>query len=221
MLTTTPKINKTLLGDLVLSVEATTTMQRRDIMRSSSRWVSGAGIVGLMLGGLVLAGWGLGNASAETQTSSIDLQGLPQSWDKKIPSTSRFTVLTDFGGAAVRDNETGLVWEQSPETKTQNWSEARFQCTSRTIGGRKGWRLPSVHELGSLVDPSVSPGPTLPAGHPFTNVQPAHYWSASSFAGKPSYAWNVGFIMGMVHYLKTTDSHNVWCVRGANNADAY
>ena len=190
-------------------------------MRSSNRWVSGVGVVGLMLGSLVLAGWGGGDRSAEAQPSPTDLQGLPQSWDKKMPSASRFAVLTDFGNAAVRDNETGLVWEQSPDTKTQNWSGARFQCTSRTIGGRKGWRLPSVHELASLVDPSVSPGPTLPAGHPFSNVQAAHYWSATSFAGKPSHAWNVGFIMGMVHDIKTTDSHNVWCVRGGNNADAY
>jgi hypothetical protein len=72
-----------------------------------------------------------------------------------------------------------------------------------------------------LVDPSVAPGPTLPAGHPFTNVQPAHYWSATSFTGKPSLAWNVGFIMGMVHDVKSTESHNVWCVRGPMNADAY
>ena len=98
-----------------------------------------------------------------------------KNWDKKLPNTSRFTVLTDFGGAAVRDNETGLVWEQSPEAKTENWSGARFHCTRLTTGGRKGWRLPSVHELASLVDPSVAPGPTLPAGHPFTNVQPAHF----------------------------------------------
>jgi hypothetical protein len=108
-----------------------------------------------------------------------------RNWDKTLQNTSRFTVLTDFGGAAVRDNETGLVWEQSPETKTQNWTNARFQCPSRTIGGRKGWRLPSVHELASLVDPSVVPGPNLPVGHPFTNVKPTHYWSATSFTGKP------------------------------------
>jgi Protein of unknown function (DUF1566) len=198
-----------------------TTIQRRDIMRRNSRWASRAGVVGLMISGLVFGGWSSGNAFDEEQSSPTDRQGLSQSWDKKLPSTSRFTVLTDFGGAAVRDNETGLVWEQSPETKTVNWSAARFHCTTRKIGGRMGWRLPSVHELASLVDPSVSPGPTLPAGHPFTNVQAAHYWSATSFAGKPSHAWNVGFVMGMVHDIKVADSHNVWCVRGGNNADAY
>ena len=190
-------------------------------MQRNSRWARKAGVVGLMITGLVFAGWGSGNAFDEAHSSPTDRQGLFQGWDKKLPSTSRFTVLTDFGGAAVRDNETGLVWEQSPETKTVNWSAARFHCTTRKIGGRMGWRLPSVHELATLVDPSVSPGPTLPADHPFTNVQAAHYWSATSFAGKPSHAWNVGFIMGMVHDIKVADSHNVWCVRGGNNADAY
>lgn len=180
-----------------------------------------AGVMVLILGSLVLIGQSQGRAFDVPQSLTSDQEGQSQSWDKKLPSTSRFTVLPDFGGAAVRDNETGLVWEQSPETKTVNWSAARFHCTIRKIGGRMGWRLPSVHELASLVDPSVSPGPTLPTGHPFTNVQAAHYWSATSFAGKPSHAWNVGFVMGMVHDIKVADSHNVWCVRGGNNADAY
>lgn len=186
-----------------------------------NRWTSSMSVIGLILGSLVIAGWNSAHAFEGEQESSSDRQSFFHSWDKKLPDSSRFTVLSDFGGAAVRDNETGLVWEQSPETKTVNWQGARFQCTSRKIGGRMGWRLPSVHELASLVDPSVSPGPTLPASHPFTNVQAAHYWSATSFAGKPTHAWNVGFIMGMVHDIKVTERHNVWCVRGENTADAY
>jgi hypothetical protein len=158
---------------------------------------------------------------AQAQTSQADLQGLTQSWGKKLIGASRCTVLTDFGGAAVRDNETGLVWEQSRESRTQNWCGARFQYTSRRIGGRMDWRLPSVHELASLVDPSVFPGPTIPAGHPFTNVQAGHFWSATAFAGKFSHAWNADVILGMVRDIKITDKHNVWCVRGAKNADAY
>jgi hypothetical protein len=187
-----------------------------------STWIRGIGIVALV-GGYCLMSYGLRNTLAATAppVEEDPNPSVTKNWDKKLPNTLRFTVLMDFGGAAVRDNETGLVWEQSPEAKTEDWSGARFHCTRLTTGGRKGWRLPSVHELASLVDPSVAPGPTLPAGHPFTNVQPAHYWSAMSFTGKPSLAWNVGFIMGMVHDVKTTDSHNVWCVRGGNNADAY
>lgn len=190
-------------------------------MRIVNGWTSSTSVMGVILGSLIFAGWDYGNAFDEEQSLPTDRQSLSQSWDKKLPGALRFTVLSDFGGAAVRDNETGLVWEQSPDTKVQNWTEARFACATRKIGGRMGWRLPSLHELASLVDPSVSPGPTVPTGHPFANVQAAHYWSASLFTGKPSHAWNVGFIMGMTHDLKTTEKHNVWCVRGGNNADAY
>jgi len=53
----------------------------------------------------------------------------PPSWDKQINNPGRFKVLNDFGGAAVYDRETGLVWEQSPETApnpttTQTWLDA-------------------------------------------------------------------------------------------------
>src|SRR6266581_4918373 len=102
-----------------------------------------------------------GPALADSPTLQA-IQGLPQAWDKTLPAndpggacpsnSSRFTCV--MGNAAVRDNETGLVWEQSPATTTHTWAAARFQCTDRTVGGRKGWRLPSVHELASLVDPN-------------------------------------------------------------------
>jgi hypothetical protein len=127
-----------------------------------------------------------------------------------------------MGRAAVRDNETGLVWEQSPDTSMATWSDARFQCTSRTVGGRKGWRLPSVHELSSLVDPSVPfPGPTLPSGHPFTSVQSTPYWSATTHADDPTAAWVVDFEDGFVGTTSKPLNDLVWCVRGGMNADQY
>src|SRR5439155_21415854 len=112
--------------------------------------------------------------------------GLPQAWDKTLPAndpggacpstSSRFTCV--MGNAAVRDNETGLVWERSPETTLNTWSVARFTCAKKAVGGRKGWRLPSFAELSSLMDPSVpEPDLMLPPGHPFLNVQTTNYWS--------------------------------------------
>jgi hypothetical protein len=110
---------------------------------------------------------------------------------------------------------------------THKWNSARGECTSRTTGNRKGWRLPSVHELQSLLDPSVaSPGPTLPAGHPFTNVLvDAPYWSATLEpvpGDLAAFAFSVWFKMfGALSSSTNFNQLPVWCVRGGMNADAY
>jgi hypothetical protein len=152
---------------------------------------------------------------------TTDVPELTQNWDKKLPSTSRFTILSAFGGAAVRDDETGLVWEKTLETKEVSWTDARAACADKDVGGRKGWRLPSISELASLVDPSMATGNTLPLGHPFTNVQLDVYWSATTVAGTPNSAWLVFFDTGKVLNGFKTITFHAWCVRGGMNADQY
>jgi hypothetical protein len=152
-----------------------------------------------------------------------------ESWDSKIPNAgTRFKVLSEFNDQAVLDKETQLVWEQLPAKTLHDWNTARFQCTSRTTGGRKGWRLPSVHELNSLIDPSVSaPGPALPPGHPFANFPSSFYWSATTVAADPTlpdstaHAWAVHFGTGFVGTTSKGVPNGAWCVRGGMNADQY
>ena len=173
--------------------------------------------------GLVLANYGGGI----TPTWAKDLSGVTPNWDQNLPSASRFT--TVFTGA-VRDNNTGLVWEQAPDiiggpnsNGTRPWDQATFYCVSQNVGGTVGWRLPSVVELKSVQD--GSPGavaPFVPASV-FTGVQSANYWSATTTAGAPtSAAWSVGFGTGVVNqgFFKTSPLH-AWCVRGGMNADTY
>jgi hypothetical protein len=105
-------------------------------------------------------------------------------WNQKLPADKRFVVLLDWNSEAMLDRETGLVWEKTPTIAMASWGAARNRCANLTTGDRKGWRLPSMPELASLVDPLVGPpGPTLPPGHPFTTgttgVQSALYWSAT------------------------------------------
>jgi hypothetical protein len=148
-------------------------------------------------------------------------------WDQKLASNNRFIVLEDWNSEAVLDLETGLVWERSPANSTTftTWSAARLGCINKNVGGRKGWRLPSIPELASLIDPSVaSPGPTLPLGHPFLNVQSGAsegYWSASTDAAIPALAWAARFFNGTVFTDAKVDGGQFWCVRGGMNADAY
>ena len=141
-------------------------------------------------------------------------------WDQVLPAAQRFVILPAFNSDAVLDKETGLVWEKSPQTTAVSSSNVRLTCANKAVGGRKGWRLPSLPELASLVDPSVaSPGPTLSAGHPFLNVQSSNYWSASAHAENPTLMWGVGFGNGTVLGLSKAFDQRAWCVRGGMNAD--
>jgi len=191
------------------------------VIKSLALAVAVAGVTLLVPGG--------GPAQAGSPTLEA-IQGLPQAWDKTLPAndpggacpsnSSRFTCV--MGNASVRDNETGLVWEQSPVTTAHSWNPARFECTGRTTGGRKGWRLPSVHELASLMDPNNPSGnPNLPPGHPFSAVQSSNYWSASNDADDPAGAWFVTFLVGAVETEQKTATFFVWCVRGGMNAGKY
>ena len=158
---------------------------------------------------------------ANLSTGGGDQSGLPPTWDKVLSadnpvdpcSSSRFKCV--MGGEAVRDNETGLVWEKEPSPTLQIWPNARGFCATKTVGGRKGWRLSSIEELASLIDPSVpSPGPTLPPGHPFLNVQQDAYWAATTDANISTNAWGGDFNNGSVNAFIKTFTLLVWCVRG-------
>jgi Protein of unknown function (DUF1566) len=143
-------------------------------------------------------------------------------WDQKIAAAGRFVVLTNWTSQAVLDKETGLVWERSPAATIHTWFLARYECANRTTGNRKGWRLPSLHELASLVLPSVPPpGPTLPPGHPFLTVQSATYWSATSTAVNSANAWFVPFDSGDVSNDDKANGFHAWCVRGGMYAEQY
>ena len=153
-----------------------------------------------------------GNVTAQT-TANGPYYAWP-SWDQTLPSSTRFIVLSNFGGAAVLDRETGLVWQKSPENIALLWANARDRCHGLSLGNRKGWRLPTIEELMSLVDPSVPSGLRLPAGHPFQNVQSGFfgsYWSASNSA---TAALEVDFGNGGLGGRVKNVTSLAWCVRG-------
>lgn len=172
--------------------------------------------------GLLLSGCPGGDDSAVAQGAPTDVSGVTQAWDKKLPSGSRFTVLATFNNQAVRDNETGLVWEQAPSF-INTWEQARVHCAQKVVGGRMGWRLPSIEELTSLTDASVPlPGPFITPGI-FSNVDlTANYWSASATAGFTNLAWVNNFRQpGLVGNTDRTGQHQGWCVRGDGPLSEY
>ncbi|MFQ5964135.1 MAG: DUF1566 domain-containing protein [Candidatus Scalinduaceae bacterium] len=126
-----------------------------------------------------------------------------------------------MNGEAVLDHETCLVWEQSPDTTVRTWTSALTHCFQSEVGGRGGWRLPTIEELASLKD-TVNTNPALPSGHPFdTNAVQSFYWSSTTDAGFTAQAWDVHFFNGSVGSDNKTINWHVWCVRGGQGHDAY
>lgn len=156
--------------------------------------------------------------TAQVTTSGNGPYYATPSWDQKI-TIGRFVVLTNWNSEAVLDRETGLVWDKEPATSGFNWAGASIHCVQRTVGGRKGWRLPSIQELASLVDPTQS-NPMLPSGHPF-DVQASPYWSSSTFVGDATLAFIQFISSGTQFAANKTANTNIpaWCVRGGSGVD--
>ncbi len=177
-------------------------------------------ILGLLALG-VLAGAAL-TASPAQAASGIGPLFPDPAWSRKLPAATRFLILTDWNNEAVLDKETGLVWERTPDSLPEYWYSAKSTCLNRTVSNRRGWRLPSIVELTTLVHPSVITGPTLPPGHPFVGIQSTLFWSATTDAeNQPTNAFFLNFNTGGVGGGPKTDVLQVWCVRGGLRADAY
>jgi hypothetical protein len=171
-------------------------------------------------------------AAPSAGSTGTDLRGVTQNWDKVLPSetgagcpnwSTRFTCV--MNNAAVRDNETGLVWIH-PLTSVKDWYSAKWACLNLTVGNRKGWRLPSVTELASLIDMSSASGLALPAYMPFIYTpSAAGYWTATPASKDPLVAENPkaylvrfhavsGYPAGSIDKTDRDFQLNVWCVRG-------
>ena len=113
----------------------------------------------------------------------------------------------DHGNGTVTDTVTGLMWTKDANpVGWLNWDDAWRGCSSFSISGIGGWRLPSRDELSAIYH-------AIQSGHPFTGVQSYGYWSSTAYAGRWDAAWAVSMRGGQVDVIhKSTRSH-VWPVR--------
>lgn len=138
---------------------------------------------------------------------------------------------TDNGNGSVTDNLTGLIWLKDTHcyAGTQSWdtalNNAKILSSGRcglTDGSKAGdWRLPNVTELESLID-LANYNPALPTGHPFvitpiisgsTSFIPDYYWTSTTDALDPSFAWLVNIYSGIISRDYKTIDYYVWPVR--------
>ena len=150
--------------------------------------------------------------SSETRAQGPP-QFIPASPCGVSPVRQRFVVSQD--GTEVCDNTTGLRWEQTPDP-TLDISQPAALTHCPTVG--MNYRLPEIRELHSLIDYAEGNQATAlntPNG-PFTNVQSAAYWSATSWVVADSTKWAVDFGFSRSGQVFTDfggGGNAVWCVR--------
>lgn len=156
-----------------------------------------------LLSSIALAALAVASGPVTAQTTGNGPYYANPSWDQQLPAAQRFIVLSNWGGNAVLDRETGLVWERSPSPQDNgDWYGANLLCNGlgnpHSISpplGRLGWRLPTLQELLSLIDPTQS-NPALPQGHPFQGIQNLPYWTVTTREVESTQAYSVDFSGG-------------------------
>lgn len=113
-----------------------------------------------------------------------------------------------------KDPRTGLEWQfNSPGEMT--WLEALEYARSLTLDRKNDWRLPTAHELETLLDRKTlleRIRPIMREEVPFKDA--LSYWSSTTFASDTRSAWIVMFDGGYVLSYYKSNRYNIRCVRG-------
>ncbi|MFW6456630.1 MAG: DUF1566 domain-containing protein [Desulfohalobiaceae bacterium] len=136
---------------------------------------------------------------------------------ERIPQP-RFLAASSKG--LVLDQTTGLYWLKSSDLFQfpLSWEEAlqAVQALNQEAYlGRTDWRLPNRRELRSLICHGASK-PALEAGHPFQGLQQTWYWTSTSSAMYPAYAWYVHFAGGRMFWGAKDNFYMLWPVCGSS-----
>ena len=124
-------------------------------------------------------------------------------------------------GALVEDQLTGLMWTRIANFAELplSWQQALDFVQQMNVQQRYGfsdWRLPNRRELRSLLS-FHSSRLALPASHPFKEVFPGWYWTSTTAAINPTYAWYIHMQGARMFYGGKDQSFLVWPVRARGN----
>jgi hypothetical protein len=127
----------------------------------------------------------------------------------------------ETSGAVALDRLTGLTWTRDANVAELpvTWPEALglvAAMNSEEDGRGSRWRLPNRRELRSLMS-HQNRLPALPEGHPFENVFSGWYWTSTTAAIAPAYAWYVHTEGARMFYGNKEEYHLLWPVRGEGN----
>ena len=114
------------------------------------------------------------------------------------------------GDGTVVDTKTQLTWQRVVPGSTFNWTDAMTYCQNPGLPGT-GWRLPSVKELQTIVDVTLS-NPAID-GTAFPGTPVDTFWTSSPVAGGASQVWAVNFADGTQFGPAVSTATRVRCVR--------
>jgi hypothetical protein len=135
--------------------------------------------------------------------------------------------------SCMRDNVTGLVWEVKTavgfRSGANTYSNQGGGLATDSSGymaainaaqlcGFNDWRMPTVHELVSILDfGAVGSSPRIRTT-PFPNTLAYAYWTSDATVGAAGNNWFVGFDQGSfhVHFDSNAEHTGVRLVRGAS-----
>ncbi|ETR67352.1 MAG: hypothetical protein OMM_11699, partial [Candidatus Magnetoglobus multicellularis str. Araruama] len=110
----------------------------------------------------------------------------------------------------VTDSFTGLMWQKEATTIAMTWQNAIAYCENLSLSDFSDWRLPTAHELRSIVDYTKS-YPAIDKNF-FNNNKSSFYWSSTSLSIHS--ARGVAFPVGEDFFTNKTSSYHVRAVRG-------
>jgi hypothetical protein len=96
------------------------------------------------------------------------------------------------------------------------WQEALDQIVlwnQKSFLGFNDWRLPNRTELRSLMSYQAR-NPSLPSGQPFTHIFLGWYWTSTTVAINPAYAWYVHLEGARMFYGRKDQYYPFWPVHG-------
>ncbi|MFO7875402.1 MAG: DUF1566 domain-containing protein [Desulfovermiculus sp.] len=154
----------------------------------------------------------------DSQGQEIACAGSGQDGELGIGRKGPSPRFAELAPGMVHDQLTGLVWPKKGVSfeYALRWEEAleHVRELNRTeFQGLSDWRLPNRRELRSLISHGRS-RPALPGDHPFTHVQQTWYWTSTSSAMYPAYAWAVHLAGGRMFWNRKDQISMVWPVRG-------
>jgi len=149
-----------------------------------------------------LFGWGVyfayGCAICYLKTSYYPVRAVRAGLSRDFGDIQRYA-FKDNNDGTVTDINSGLMW-QKDEGPELNWEEAMKHCSQLNLAGYNDWRLPTIREIGLLLDLSFKDGTWFHKQFfPGTKTAPlGFYWSSTTYGD--TFGWGVNFQFGYDGY---------------------